>query len=88
MGDLKKETEGLIMAAHDQALRTNIIKAKIEHQSVSAYLCRMCGKSQETVEHIVCGCSKLAQKDCKKRHDTLAWVIHGELCEVYDLPLQ
>ena len=79
MGGLKKETEGLITAAQDQALRTNVIKAKIEHQSVSA-LCRMCGKSQETVEHIVCGCSKLAQKNYKKRHDTLAWVVHGELC--------
>ena len=29
--DLKKETEGLITAAQDQALRTNVIKANIEH---------------------------------------------------------
>ena len=49
MGDLKKETEDLIMAGQDQVLRTNVIKANIEHKRVSA-LCRMCGKCQESVE--------------------------------------
>ena len=29
-GALKKETEGMIIAAHDQALRTKAIKAKVE----------------------------------------------------------
>lgn len=49
MGDLKKETEDLITAGQDQALRTSVIKANIEHKRVSA-LCRMCGKYQEGVE--------------------------------------
>lgn len=34
VGDLKKETESLVMAGQDQALRTNVIKAQIEHQCV------------------------------------------------------
>ena len=42
-GDLKKETEGMITAAQDQALRTNAIKAKVEKQNLSP-LCRMCGE--------------------------------------------
>ena len=41
-GELKKETEGLIFAVQDQALRTNAIKAK----------CRVCGSHDETVQHI------------------------------------
>ena len=41
VGDLKK--------GQDQALRTNVIKANIEHERVSA-LCRMCGKCQESAE--------------------------------------
>lgn len=50
VGDLKKETEDLIMAGQDQALRRNVIKAiNIEHERVSA-LCRMCGKCQESAE--------------------------------------
>ena len=38
-GDLKKETEGLITTAQDQALRTNAIKARIEKQDLSFAEC-------------------------------------------------
>ena len=31
-GEFKKETEGLLIAAKEQALRTNAIKAKIDKQ--------------------------------------------------------
>ena len=58
-GELKKETEGLIFAAQDQALRTNAIKAKIENQNVSSK-CRMCGGHDETVQHILYSCPKFA----------------------------
>ena len=78
VGDLKKETESLITAAQDQALRAHVIKANIEYQSLSA-LDRMCGKCLENVEHIVCGYRKLTQRDYKKGHDTLARVGHWEL---------
>ena len=50
--ELKKETEGLIFAAQDQALRTNAVKARIENQNVSPK-CRMCGSHDETVQHIL-----------------------------------
>ena len=64
-GELKKETEGLIFAAQDQALRTNAVKARIENQNVSSK-CRMCGSHDETVQHILCSCPKLAQTDIKR----------------------
>ena len=68
-GELRKETEGPIFAAHiDQALRTNAIKARIENQNVSSK-CRMCGSHDETMQHILCSCPKLAQTEYKKRHD-------------------
>ena len=60
-GSIKRETESLIMAAQEQAIRTNATKAKIE--------CRLCGKVDETVRHIVCECPMLAQKEYKRRHD-------------------
>ena len=81
-GELKKETEGLIFAAQDQALRTNAIKARIENQNVPSK-CRMCGSHDETVQHILCSCPKLAQTEYKKRHDVVGRVVHWELCMNY-----
>ena len=74
VGDLKKETESLITAAQDQALRAHVIKENVEYQSLSA-LDRMCGKCQGNVEHIVCGYRMLAQRDYKKetRHICPGW---------------
>ena len=66
-GELKKETEGIIFAAQDQALRTKAVKARIENQNVSSK-CRMCGSHDETVQHILCSCPKLAPTEYKKRH--------------------
>ena len=38
-GELKKETEGLITAAQDQSLRTNVMKARIEKSYVQNVQC-------------------------------------------------
>ena len=58
-GELKKETEGFIIAAQDQALRTNAIKTKID-KTANDSKCRM-RKEEETVDHLVSACSKFAQ---------------------------
>ena len=59
-GMLKKETEGMLMAAQDQSLRTNAINSRIDKQDVSP-VCRMCGKREESIAHVVAECEKLAQ---------------------------
>ena len=58
-GDLKRETESLIVAAQNQSIRTNLVKARID-KSQGDSLCRMCRKVDESIDHIVSGCSKLA----------------------------
>ena len=73
-GDLKKETEMLITAAQDQALRTNAVKAHIEKQDISP-LCNMCGVKEESVGHLIYECSKLAQYEYKYRHDNVARIV-------------
>ena len=78
-GALKKETEGLILAAQDQALRTNAIKCRIDKSQTNS-VCRLCKKVDETVSHIVSGCEKLAQKEYKRRHDKVALALHWDLC--------
>ncbi|XP_068738999.1 uncharacterized protein [Montipora capricornis] len=85
-GILKKETEGLLTAAQDQALRTNSIKNRIDKEDVSP-MCRLCGEREETVSHIVAECKKLAQREYKMwRHDKVGQVIHWKLCQKFNIP--
>ena len=58
-GDLERETESLILAAQNQSIRTNLIKVKID-KNQGDYLCRVCRKVDESIDHIVSGYSKLA----------------------------
>ena len=82
-GNLKKETEGMICAAQEQALRTNSIKHTIDKQNISP-LCRMCGKWPETVAHITSECQQLAGKEYKFwRHNQVAQIVHWKLCQKY-----
>ena len=60
--DLKIGTEALLCAAQEQAIRTNYVKYQIDKTSESP-LCRLCGKKGETVQHLISGCEKLAQKE-------------------------
>ena len=64
-GYLKKETEGLIMAAQYQAIRTNVIKARIDKTS-SDSKCQLCKVKEETIDHLMSSCSKIAQTDYKE----------------------
>ena len=68
--DLKVQTEATICAAQEQALRRNFTKNKIDKTSENP-LCRMCGERGETVQHIICECKKLTQREYKRRHDTV-----------------
>ena len=83
-GYLKKGTEGMICAAQEQALRTNSIKCYIDKTNDSP-LCRLYEKSSEIAWHVVSGCSNIAQKEYKKRHDKVALRVHWELRKKYDL---
>ena len=81
-GNIKKETEGLLLAAQDQALRSNAIKSRIDKMDVSP-MCRLCGEREENVSHIVAECKMLAQKQYKLwRHDRVALVAHWQLCQI------
>lgn len=61
--DRKVETEASLRAAQEQALRTNYIKRQIDESIDTTPLCQMCGKCGGSVQHIVCGREKLAQKE-------------------------
>ena len=75
---MKRETESLIVAAQNQSIGTNLVKAKID-KSQGDSQCRVCRKVDQSIDHIVSGCSKLAQKDCKRKHDNLGKIVHWKL---------
>jgi len=79
--NLNKECEGLIMAAQNQAISTNCIKANIFHLPVTA-MCRLCGQHVESVDHILSSCSVIAQTHYKWRHDSVARLVHYELAKL------
>ena len=54
-GDLKRETESLLIAAQDNAIRTNHIKARINKTQQNSK-CRLCGDRDETINHIISEC--------------------------------
>ena len=58
---LKRKTESLIVAAQNQSIRTNLVKAKID-TSEGDSLCTVSRKVDESIDHIVSGCSKMYSK--------------------------
>ena len=79
-GNLKRETESLLIAAQNNAIRTNHIKARIDKTQQNSK-CRLCGDRDETINHVISECSKLAQKEYKNRHDWAGKMIYRELCK-------
>ena len=80
--NFKRETESLLIAAQDSAIRTNHIKTRIDKTQQNSK-CRLCGDRDETINHIISECSKLAQREYKARHDWVGKVIHWEMCKKF-----
>ena len=63
-GNLKRETESLLIVVQNNAIRTNHIKARIDKTQQNSS-CWLCDDRAETTNHIISKCSKLAQKDTR-----------------------
>ena len=77
-GNIKRETDFFLIAAQNNAIRTNHIKARIDKTQKNSR-CRLCGDRVETISHIISECSKLSQQEYKTRHNWVGKVIHWEL---------
>ena len=81
-GNFKRETELLLIAAQNNAVRTNHIKERIDKTQQNSK-CRLFSDRDETINHIISECSKLAQKEYKTRRDWVGKVIHREMCKKF-----
>ena len=79
-GNVKQESESLLIAAQNNAIWTNHIKARIDKTQQNSR-CRLCSDRDEIINHIIIEYSKLAQKDDKTMHDWTGKVIRWELCK-------
>ena len=70
------------MAAQNNAVRTNYIKARIDKTQQNSR-CRVCGDRDETINQLISEYSRLAQKEYEARHNWVGKVIHCELCKKF-----
>ena len=84
---LKSETEGFIIAAQDQCIKTNYYRNRILKDGTDP-MCRICGQFQETVDHLVSGCPELAKTEYTQRHNKAAAYLHWTICKHYDIKVQ
>ncbi|KXJ16764.1 uncharacterized protein LOC110235072 [Exaiptasia diaphana] len=84
---LKSETEGFIIAAQDQCIKTNYYRNKILKDGTDP-MCRICGKNQETIDHLVSGCSELAKTEYIHRHNKATAYLHWAICKHYNIEVK
>ena len=80
--NFKRETEYLLMAVQNNAIKTKSIKARIDKTQPYSK-CSLNGERDETINHIISECSKLAQKEFKIRHHWVGKLIHWEMCKKF-----
>ena len=69
-GYLGKGTERYVFAAQEQVLRTRFFRATIQREDIDPK-CRVCCKEVESVGHVASGCSVLAHREYRRRHDRM-----------------
>ena len=81
---VKKNTEVIITAAQDHALRTNRIKANIDGVDCSP-LCRVRHSVDESPMHTASGCEQLAKRRYLLRRNLIATPVHWKLCGKFEI---
>jgi len=79
-GDLKAETESEIVAAQDQAIKTKYYATKMLNTETDSK-CRLCQRFDETIDHIISACPKLAKEQYINRHDRVCAQPHFNICK-------
>ena len=67
---------------HGQYLNDTDRKTDCDTSSDSK--CQLCKVKEETIDHLVSSCSKIAKTDYKERHDKVASMLHWNLCRKYN----
>ena len=85
---LKAETEGFIIAAQDQRLPTRWYQYNILKKPDVDPKCRLCGRFDETIDHLVSGCPELAKTNYIHRHNKAAAHMHWAICKEFGIEVK
>ena len=78
--------DSLIVELYEQLLPTKLYNSrKTKTTDDPDARCRMCGKAQESVAHVLSGCSVLAQTKYLSRHNAALKILFFELLKSYQL---
>ena len=67
-GDIKGKTEITIVAAQNQAIRTNYLRNTIFKEDTDSK-CQLCKQEEETIDHLTTECPTLVKNDFLMRYD-------------------
>lgn len=85
-GNIFAETEGFLTAIQDQVIPTkSYLKYIVKDENITDTRCRLCNEANETIEHIIGSCKKMAPKEYTNRHNNVAKIIHNLLALKYNL---
>ena len=68
------------MAAQDQSLYVRNYQANMIKNGADPR-CRLCEDKVETIDHLIAGCSILASKEYKERHEKMGQYLHWRICQ-------
>lgn len=84
-GRLFPGTEALVHAIQDQVILTNNYRKYIMRDHDADDRCRFCRSHTETIQHLLSGCTFLANRDYLHRHNLSCAIIHQYLGKKYEL---
>ena len=73
-GRVQSQTEALIIAAQDGVIHTRAYRRRILKVNESSH-CRLCGRGEETLGHLLAHCKNLSWTLYKRRHDRVLYQV-------------
>ena len=87
-GGLKAVTKGFIIAAQDQSLATRSYQHNILKKPDVDPKCRLCGRFDEIIDHLVSGYPELAKTEYIHRHNKAAEHTHWMICKEFGIEVK
>ena len=85
---LKAETEGFIIAAQDQSLPTRWYQHNILKKPDVDPKCRLCGRFDETIDHLVSGGPELAKTENIQWPQQGSCTLHWKICKEFGIEVK